>query len=424
VKREELCPQLQREFRPGEVPYGVKKTTEPGFENIWFVVPPPPPETRPKSLPLQALSRGHRALQDLSSIDHRSELDRLINRLMLRNEAVSSSRMEGTWSTVDHVLTPEEELGSISDGKATHMSVRSYAHALDDCFDDVKVGGYARLNVDLVCQLHRKIMEKDPSFLGIPGQVRKPGSEGSVVFIGGLGRKEHTIYNPCPPEEVSRCLDEVMCWYQNEQVVEMGDAGHGLTLPIRLAIGHSHFEAVHPFRDGNGRVGRMLWPLQLVLMGKQPLYLSRFVEKYKDEYGKALQDSQKKLNYAPIVEFMCEAIVGSLQESQKTEQALRDLPEYWRRQAKLRSKSTAELLLDKLLHSPILNTQEVMKQTGVSFRAASRALDTLVEVGILRERTGFSRNRLFAAEEVISVLGRSFGDEPRLALEKARKQLR
>ena len=84
-------------------------------------------------------------------------------------------------------------------------------------------------------------------------------------------------------------------------IAELGDAGHGLTLPVRMAIGYSHFEAVHPFTDGNGRTGRALWPLQMVCAGNMPLYISGYVEVKKSEYNKALEQAQKKLNYIPLI---------------------------------------------------------------------------------------------------------------------------
>ena len=84
--------------------------------------------------------------------------------------------------------------------------------------------------------------------------------------------------NPAPLTEVKRCLSDVIKWFDDENISQLGDAGAGLTLPMRLAIGHSHFEAVHPFTDGNGRTGRSLWALQMVTSGNMPLYLSGYVE--------------------------------------------------------------------------------------------------------------------------------------------------
>ena len=139
--------------------------------------------------------------------------------------------------------------------------------------------------------------------------MRAPGLPDDIMQIGGTGRKEDATYNPAPPEHVARCLEDVMAWLRNKTLIEMGDAGMGMGLPVRMAIGHAHFEAVHPFSNGNGRIGRILWPLQMTAAGHLPLYLSGYVEKNRDEYGQALQEAQKKLSYGRIVEFVANAVI-------------------------------------------------------------------------------------------------------------------
>jgi Fic family protein len=119
-------------------------------------------------------------------------------------------------------------------------------------------------------------------------KVRKPDLPGDVVQIGSFGRKEDSLYNPAPPAHVERCLKDVLDWMSDESILQLGDAGLGMVLPIRMAVGHSHFEAVHPFSDGNGRVGRMLWALQMVAAGRLPLHHSSYVEAERAEYGEAL----------------------------------------------------------------------------------------------------------------------------------------
>ena len=89
--------------------------------------------------------------------------------------------------------------------------------------------------------------------------MRTQGEPGSLVTIGGLKRKENSIFNPTPPQHVRRCLDEVIEWLKDEDLALQVDAGTGLALPVRLAIGHTHFEEVHPFTDGNGRAGRSIY---------------------------------------------------------------------------------------------------------------------------------------------------------------------
>ena len=182
--------------------------------------------------------------------------------------------------------------------------------------------GMAALTPELLCNLHKKVMQKDPGFSAIAGRLRELGAPGDIVQIGSIGRKEDSIYNPAPPAHVKRCLDEVLEWMRDESLLELGDAGMGLSLPVRMAIGHVHFESVHPFSDGNGRVGRMLWAMQMAAADQLPLYLSNYVEVEKSEYGAALQEAQKQLTYSRIIDFICRAIVACSDEEAVTQQVL------------------------------------------------------------------------------------------------------
>ena len=285
MRRDELTGRL-REAHTTERGFGVAHVPNPGYENIWFVVPPPPPTMVPAGLPTGVMGKALALLQGRPHWSEASRLDRLAAYLFARREAVSSSRMEGTWSTIDNVLTPGD-IHDEQEGKSERQSVRGYATALEQGYAKIAAEGTAALTPEFVCHLHDLVMSKDPEFLGIPGRVRTPGTPGDVVQIGGGGRKEDAIYNPAPPEHAGRCLDAVMAWMRDDTLIELGDAGMGMTLPVRMAIGHSHFEAVHPFSNGNGRVGRILWPLQMMLSGHLPLYLSGYVERNRDEYGRS-----------------------------------------------------------------------------------------------------------------------------------------
>lgn len=183
----------------------------------------------------------------------------------------------------------------------------------------------------------------------------------------------------------------------------------GLPLPLRLAIGHSHFEAVHPFSDGNGRVGRVLMTLQMACTGKVPVYVSGYIEAEKQDYMSALASAQKKLDYGPITEFICEAIDASFQEAEATKKAIRALPGEWLARGKFRAKSSAERALQTIFTNPIFTAKTLEEKLNVSTPAAMRAVKQLLDAEIIRERTGFQRNRVFAAEEVIQLMARDFG---------------
>lgn len=338
--------------------------------------------------------------------------------LLMKREAVQSSRMEGTWSTIDQVLTPQTHIhdhGSLSD----RSSVVGYAKVLDVLSKRVEQEKFKAFNVQLVEEIHRIILKDDTRFQGRAGKLRAEGQPGAIVHIGNK-RIEDSIFNPPLPKHVSSCLKDVMDWLADAEFSEMGDAGMGLTLPERMAIGHAHFEAVHPFPDGNGRVGRILMSLQMVASSKQPLYLSGYIEAEKYEYMKCLEVAQKKLDYTPLVEFISEAILSAHEESEETIRALKTLPEVWKTRGKVRSNSSLEKSLNWMLEHPIFSVQQFAEKFNISFVAASKAIEKLVASKIIHERTGQARNRLFAAEEVIHVLSRDFKASPDLSIQKAK----
>jgi Fic family protein len=197
----------------------------------------------------------------------------------------------------------------------------------------------------------------------------------------------------------------------------------GLQLSMRMAISHAHFEAIHPFSDGNGRIGRMIWPLQMVQAGIAPIYLSGYVEAQKSDYYAVLQAAQKRLDYGPIIVFLADAIARSHEEMEHSRAALIRLGEEWQSSVSARAGSTEQKALTILLSSPLITAGELSARAGVTFAASSRALEKLKEKGVISERTGFKRNRLFAAEDVIAVLSRRFGDDPQDAIEVRRRAI-
>jgi Fic family protein len=419
MQRQELVGALRHPYSE-ERGFGTEKVDKAGFENIWFVVPPKPPHDISETLSLPLVRDANLALQARPNLQSASPIQQTMAFLLVKREAVSSSRMEGTWSTVDELLSP-----AIGDaGRSATASVRGYASALVHGIQVVQNEGLAALTPNLLCTLHEKVMQKDPGFQGIPGRLRKPALPGDVVQIGSFGRKEDSLYNPAPPAHVERCLKDVLDWMSDESILQLGDAGLGMVLPIRMAVGHSHFEAVHPFSDGNGRVGRMLWALQLVAAGRLPLYLSSYVEAERTEYGEALQEAQKRLSYRRIIDLICRAIIASTEEETVTLQTLQSLPELWQERGRFRSESAAARALELLLRMPVLTVRLLADELGISLPAATAGIKRLEESGVVRDRSGRGRRRIYAAEEVINLLSRPFGAEIDVALEGARSLLK
>jgi Fic family protein len=183
------------------------------------------------------------------------------------------------------------------------------------------------------------------------------------------------------------------------------------SLIVRMAIAHSHFEAVHPFRDGNGRVGRLLLPLMMATEGLTPVYLSPYIEVHKQTYYDSLKAAQQRLEWQELLGFVSDAIVATVEELLTTRDALRRLGAIWRNRRKFRKDSGAERALDVLPHYPVLTIRRLSRLLDISVPAATTAVEQLIEAGILIERTGYARNRVFAATDALTIIDRPFGQE-------------
>lgn len=363
------------------------------------MVPLPPPED---GIPLHTvaprLSAADAALARIDTLAAELKDPYLISRILPRREAISSSSIEGTNSTLDELLSIEETDVEQNDAA---IQVRDYVLALDDFVPRARAQKHKIFTIELVQDLHRTVMAGDTAYRDKPGQLRNV-----VVWIGG-GNIAYSTYNPAPPEDIPACLEQTMDYMRFEGMQQMTQS-----LILRMAIAHSHFEAVHPFRDGNGRVGRLLLPLMMAAENHTPLYLSPYIEKHEDAYYRSLKAAQQRLEWHEPAGFLADAIVGTTDELLVTRDALAALGRLWRERKKFRRGSAAIKALDILPHYPVLTIKRLADILEVSIPAATQAVDLLVEGGMLTERTGYTRNRVFISSEALSIINRPFGETP------------
>ena len=301
------------------------KRLPPPYEAHYGVVPHPPPEEGlPVGQVLARLSAADTALAKIETLAAELKDPYLISRILPRREAVSSSSIEGTNSTLDELLSIEENDDS-EQGDAA-VQVRDYALALDDFLPRARAERHALFTVEFVQDLHRAVMKGDTDYKDVPGELRK-----IVVWIGGAGHIANSIYNPTPPDDIPACLAETMTYMRCEGLQAMAQS-----LIVRMSVAHSHFEAVHPFRDGNGRVGRLLLPLMMAAEGLTPIYLSPYIEAHKQAYYDSLKAAQQRLEWQELIGFVSDAIVGTVNELLTTRDALRRLGAIWRNRRKFR----------------------------------------------------------------------------------------
>lgn len=368
-------------------------------DSHYGVVPLPPPENH-VSLDgvLDRLVAASAALGKVQAIAQEMADPYLISRILKRQEAVSSSSIEGTNSTLDELLAVED---ADEDGRSEVRQVRDYAQLLDRLLPDATERGYRVFDLDLVRRLHAEVMKSDPDYKDEPGELRD-----SVVWIGG-GHIAYSTWNPPPPAQVRPCLLETIDYLRNEGMQSMT---HNLV--VRMAVAHAHFEAVHPFRDGNGRVGRLLLPLMMAAEGRVPLYLSPYIDAHKHDYYAALKRAQQRLEWEAIVGFVSDAVVATVDELMVTRGALAMLREDWTGRRKFRKGAASTRALDLITDHPVLTVKRLAGLLDVTVAQTNQAVGQLVEAGILSERTGYARNRIFAATEVLTIVNRPFGHPP------------
>ncbi|MGH1349248.1 MAG: Fic family protein [Methyloligellaceae bacterium] len=366
----------------------------PPEDNYFGVVPLPPTED---SIILRDVQPEHSAAT--VALGRADELAKqfpshfLLSRIIIRQEAVASSDIEGTHSTLDALMEVEET--DDNDASEADILVRDYAIALEGALIDVKENGYDAFTIHTIEKLHKSLMQGDKEYLrqhGTPGEFRR-----KQVRIGGTGFSNST-YNPPPYANVLECMVEHIKFLQCDGMQQVHQS-----VITQLAVAHTHFEAIHPFADGNGRVGRLLLPLMLAAAGHTPLYLAPYISAFKSDYYSALKAAQQRLDYLPLISHLSNAIISAVDDAETAVSRLDQLFAGWLQEHKFRKKSTARVMLENLAWHPIVTSKTVERVTGASPAAARAAINQLAKCGILKEKTGKQRYRIYSAHEVLDI---------------------
>ena len=379
----------------------LKRYPEP-HDNHYGVVPLPPTED---IVPLKDSEAIHR--QALEAIGRANALAQaspdhfLLSRILVRQEAVMSSAIEGTHSTLDALLESEatdDPAGSPADpaDDSETQQVKSYALTLERRIVEVERNRYDAFHVGLIRDLQREVVKDDKHYKYKPGEIRQ-----HVVYIGGTHISRST-YNPSPPADIHKALIDHVAYLRCDGLQQMHQS-----IITRMAVAHAHFEAIHPFPDGNGRVGRLLLPLMMAADGHTPLYLAPHIAARKAEYMNGLKEAQQRLNYDPLVDAFCHAIVASVEMAETAQKDLSALERKWRATRKWRRNSGAERSLGVLATRPAITRKLLANTLKISEPSAGEAIGQLTDAGVLKERTGYKRNRIFVAPEVLKIFNRS-----------------
>jgi Fic family protein len=332
-----------------------------------------------------------RAMQQIGELKGASK--RTVNPYILiaplqRREALTTSAMEGTYTTIEDLVLEEEGLARVKSEDARETS--NFRTALRLASDALKK---LPISHRVIKEAHRRLLS---GLSERRGANKKPGEyKMHQNWIGDSKQIEQARYVPPSPELTPKCMDDLEA-YINRPNDEPADK------LVDLALAHYQFEAIHPFADGNGRIGRMLITLMAQesgLLDAPLLYLSPYFEKNKDEYVERMFEVSANSRWEQWVEFFLNAIVETCKNTTITIDQLISLQIQFRSTAAATGRSAKLMqIVDQLFESPYLTVPLTQSRFGVTYRGALLMLEKLVSAGILRELPGMSPKYYYAPE--------------------------
>lgn len=351
-------------------------------------LPPAPPIELTEDI-VSLLVKANSQLAVLESVATRIPNVELFVSMYVRKEALMSSQIEGTQATLEDVLDPMLEANT----NRNVADVVNYIKATEFAIERLKT---LPLCNRLIRETHAVLME------GVRGQEKSPGEfRHSQNWIGGQGSTlKNARYIPPAPDDMLDAMSDL------EKYINADDE---LDTLIQAALIHYQFETIHPFLDGNGRVGRLL--ITLFLMEKEilttpALYISYFLKKNRVEYYDRITEVRTKGNYEQWVKFFLQAIMESAEDATATIDKLIVLHDAnVAIISKLgRAAKNAILVFNYLESNPIIEIRKTAEALGITFNTVSSAVNRLVDAGILVQTSDTSRNRTFAYEAYLDIL--------------------
>ncbi|MBX3751375.1 MAG: Fic family protein [Opitutaceae bacterium] len=339
------------------------------------------------------LSQADTALSELAGIGRLLPNPHILIGPLVQREAVLSSQIEGTQASLSELLLDDAQAqASPPDKSADLQEIRNYVAALEFGLERLRS---LPLSLRLVREIHAKLMN------GVRGQMATPGEfRRSQNWIGPAGSNPMTApHVPPPPEEMERLLGD---W---ETYLHVRGAMPDL---VQCAILHEQFEAIHPFLDGNGRIGRLLITLFLVERGRMPrplLYLSDFIERHRQDYYDLLQRVRTHGDWNAWLHYFLSGVEETARDAATRAQQLIAI-----REQLLQETNGTHRLVDRLLGNPYIRIPVVAAIEEISIPTATKLVRELERKGLLRETTGRNWGKTYVAERVLEAISRRSQD--------------
>jgi len=313
----------------------------------------------------------------------------LFIRMHIMKEANTSSRIEGTKTEMDEIVLDENEI--LPERRDDWREVQNYVHAMNTAIEELEK---LPLSLRLLRQTHAILME------GVRGKHKTPGEfRRSQNWIGGASL-EDAVFIPPLHNDLPELLGDLEKFWHNEKI----------QVPhlIRIAISHYQFETIHPFLDGNGRIGRLLITLYLVshgLLAKPSLYLSAHLEKHRTAYYDALSRVREANDLGHWCRFFLRAVVETAESGKKTFESILSLRQELERKVVTlgRRAENGRRLIMHLFKRPAVTVNQVVDLLGLQYHAANKLVQALAEMDVLKEITGYQRNRIFLFKQYMDI---------------------